>query len=446
MSLKKPINENYCATVTEIKTIIPLENCDNVVHTNIFGNLVIVGKDTQIGDRGIFFPVECALSKEFLSNNNLYRKAELNLDKTKKGYFEESGRIKCLKMRQNKSMGIFLPLSSLEFTKHREDLKSGDSFDEISGINICKKYVVRWQNVSGTKNNLKKGFKKPVSKLVENQFHFHIDTPQLGRNCYRIKPNQLISITSKWHGTSVIVSNILCKRKLNIAEKVLHKIGVKIDDKEYFPIVSSRRVVKNDQLNKVHQHFYEADIWSMAADKIKDTLKCGMSYYAEIVGYLPSGSMIQKDYDYSCEPNTFKTLIYRITTTNPKGDVFEWSAKQVQDWCRENGLEAVKQYYYGYAKDLFDIPFVDSEDGLKFWQDAFFKKLQETYLEKDCEYCKNKVPNEGIVLRVEKNDIDVYKLKSFRFLEKETKDLDSGTQDIEEQSIEEVPDVEEKTV
>src|SRR5688572_2243698 len=113
MNLKKPINENYAATMVEIKNIIGLENCDNVVHTSIFGNLVVVGKDTKIGHKGIFFPVETALSHEYLHNNNLYRDNTLNKNINEKGYFEEHGRIKCAKFRGNKSEGLFMPLASL---------------------------------------------------------------------------------------------------------------------------------------------------------------------------------------------------------------------------------------------------------------------------------------------------------------------------------------------
>ena len=42
MTLKTPININYCATVVVIKNIIPLDGCDNIVSTTILGNSVIV--------------------------------------------------------------------------------------------------------------------------------------------------------------------------------------------------------------------------------------------------------------------------------------------------------------------------------------------------------------------------------------------------------------------
>jgi hypothetical protein len=56
------------------------------------------------------------------------------------------------------------------------------------------------------------------------------------------------------------------------------------------------------------------------------------------------------------------------------------------------------------------------------------------YLEKDCDMCKSKpnIPAEGVVVRIEANDLNVYKLKSFRFYEYETKEADSGEANIED--------------
>ena len=74
------------------------------------------------------------------------------------------------------------------------------------------------------------------------------------------------------------------------------------------------------------------------------------------------------------------------------------------------------------------------------WQENFLQKLSETYLEKDCDICVNKVPGEGIVLRKETLDIDVYKHKSFRFKAQESEMLDSGEVDLETQESETVPE------
>ena len=112
MKLNKPKNENYAAVVVRIDTLVPLEKCDNVQGAIILGNQVIVSKDVKVGDVGIYFPLECQLSKEYLSNNNLYDNPELNTRKTEKGHFKENGRVRCQRFRGHKSEGLFMPFSS----------------------------------------------------------------------------------------------------------------------------------------------------------------------------------------------------------------------------------------------------------------------------------------------------------------------------------------------
>jgi len=428
MILKKPRNENYCATIVKIKNKIPLENSDNIVHTNIFGNLVIISKDTPEDDIGLFFPLETKLSKEFLSKNNLFRKPELNENKDKKGFFDENGRIRAVKLRGNKSMGFYIPLKSLNkmFPDKQIDLKEGDEFDELFDVKICEKYIANKRNRSSTNKN-KNPKKEKVSKVVENQFKFHVDTNQLGKNIHVIDPEDYISITYKLHGTSVISSKVLCKRKLNVFEKVLKFIGVNINDTEYDNIYSSRKVIKNDDLNKAHEHYYDIDIWGSANNTIKNSLLDGITIYGEIVGYLENGGHIQKNYDYGCKENEHRVYVYRITYTNSSGNVFEFSHNQIKEFCRINSLTMVPELYYGKAKDLFDL------DISNHWHENFIKKLSDSYLEKECYMCSNKVPAEGIVLRKESSDFKAYKYKSFSFYEHETKLLDRGENDIEEE-------------
>ena len=82
--MNKPKNDNYAAVVVQISTLVPLAGCDFVQAAIIMGNQIIVSKEIKIGDIGLFFPVETALSNEYLKANNLYRKPELNNDPTQK--------------------------------------------------------------------------------------------------------------------------------------------------------------------------------------------------------------------------------------------------------------------------------------------------------------------------------------------------------------------------
>lgn len=172
-----------------------------------------------------------------------------------------------------------------------------------------------------------------------------------------------------------------------------------------------------------------------------------MTAYYEIVGYLPTGAYIQKDYDYGCvspiEGETythekhFKVRIYRLTLTNVDGIVHEFSAKEVQEWCIQNELTPVTELYYGLAIDLYPnikdkaINFTNSED----WSKAFWENLandKRFYMECDSPDCNNKVPHEGIVIKKEDMKSRAWKLKCFAFLNGEQKELDAGEANIED--------------
>lgn len=449
----KLTNQNYCATVVQITEIIPAENSDSIACAIIMGNQVIVGKDVQIGDIGIFFPVETALSEQYLSANNLYRNKELNNDKSKAGYFEENRRIRCVKFRGNKSDGLFMPLNSLYnlFTigsdlhgKCDINLKIGESFNEIGSIPICEKYIPKGTKTAGTPNpKSDKKTTKLKNLLIPNQFRLHEETLQLYKNLHKIHPDDLIQISYKMHGSSSIVSNVLVKKDLKWYEKLLIKVGVNILSEEYTFIYSSGKPKSNLPKGIVgfwknnNGDYYSNDIWKSAYEKLKEFIPKGMSIYSELVGFTENGSAIQKGYDYGQAPGTFGIYIYRITYTNPEGKVFEFSAKQVNDWCKKNGLNSVPELYYGYAKDL-----IISECHVDVWEtmdksnfgELFLNQCKKKYAEKDCYMCKSKLPEEGCVVRIEGQDLEVFKCKSTRFLENETKQLDKGEIDIESEN------------
>lgn len=83
---------------------------------------------------------KCTIDPEFLSFNNLYRKSERNADKNKQGFFEDAGRVRCIKLRGIGSEGFIMPINTLEsFVGDIEDWESlvGTEFDSINN----KKFV-----------------------------------------------------------------------------------------------------------------------------------------------------------------------------------------------------------------------------------------------------------------------------------------------------------------
>jgi hypothetical protein len=457
-------SSNYACTVVKLppKQVVP--GLDKLVKVTVFGNDVLTRKEADENKLYLFFPVECAISAEYLSKNNEFRETTLNKDQSKSGYFDPSGRVKAIKFKGVISTGYLAPLDTLLPLCDINGFKEGDEFTTINGNNLCKKYVVKHihpQGNGGGESRHNKKLKR-FNKLVPNQFRFHSDTAHLSRNLHMFNPDDIIVITDKWHGTSAVFSNVLIRKELTLAERFVKWLGFDLVTLRYDRLYSSRSVVKNQYINKeAGLGFYGEDIWAIVNKELEDKIEQGITIYGEIVGYLPSGKAIQKGYDYGCDQqnirdypwptdgkptslrglitvNEHKFLVYRITYTKPNGEVIEYSWNMIKEYCKKYSLEHVKEVFFGTAKQFtWDRR---HKDNLELWRDQFYVDLSTFYnMEKDCQHCKNKVPAEGVCVRIDgKSTYSTYKLKAKRFLEKETKSLDAGEISIEdEQPVEE---------
>lgn len=241
----------------------------------------------------------------------------------------------------------------------------GTEFDVVydakyqKDMTLCTKYIctsaMKQMRQSTPKKKLSffekifSKFNKKKSILIEGQFNFHIDTPHFAKNVHRLNLDDHISITQKMHGTSFVASKVLTKKKLSFKEKAAAFCGVQVIDSEYTNLYSSRKVIKN--LNSGQSSYYKVDIWELVNKKIVDSLRPGMSVYGEIVGYIPNGGYIQKNYDYGCEKDKYNFYIYRITTTDPQGHVLEWSWEQIKAWCNMTGFNHVPELFNGYLRN-----------------------------------------------------------------------------------------------
>jgi len=438
LSIKEK-DSNYLAKVVILPALRPHPNADRLSLVTIDGQTLITSKNAVEGEKYIYFPLESAINSDYLSYSNSFSEPTLNKDKTKKGFFSDKCRVKATRLRSIVSEGYIAPAKDLVEWAKSKGMKGdiGDfdvdlSFDTINDTLIVEKYVnkdaLRKLALAARQNDKKRGKVKRTSKLVDNQFRFHIDTQQLKRNISAVNPNDTITISYKMHGASAIFSKVLVKKKKLWFEKLFNPFGLNIVDTKYDYLWSSRRVIKNEyeESDKQNQHFYDSDIWGIAAKKINPFLKDGYTVYAELVGQTPTGSWIQGGYDYGTKPLQMEVYVYRVTSTNISGDVIEFTTSQVQRFCAKNGLNMVPVFYNGKAKDLF--PEISTEDH---WHENFLAKLVEKYTEMDCYMCKSKVPSEGIVLSIEGDFFNAFKLKSLRFLERESNFLDSGEIDTE---------------
>lgn len=454
LSISKKANVNYLAKIVNISNFHPHSDPEvtKLKCCTIDGFNIITGIDSEPG-LYVYFPTACCINPNFLSFANLYRHAELNADHEKTGMFEDNGRVKAIRLRGELSEGFILPVVILENyivsitnLELDEEIKEGTEFDQVEYESktfwINKKYIsknTRTQGAPGSGCNRGKQ-PKGIDKLVEGQFRFHYDSVLIKKCPHVIQPNDLISITEKIHGTSGISARVLCKQELNWKQKIAKWLTGE-EFNIYDGLYSSRTVIKNQFYNKnVGDGYYGCDVWAVADKIVKSCLIKGMTIYYEIVGFLPNGGYIQKNYDYGCVPpkenetyiheKHFKIRVYRVTLTNVDGIVHEFSAREVQQWCKHVGLTPVTEYFYGYANDLY--PDLNPSEH---WTENFMARLandKNFNMEMNSPTCNNKVPHEGIVIKIENMKSEAFKLKCFKFLDKEGKELDKGETNIED--------------
>ena len=472
---------NYLATICKIGEVFPIEGADRLVKTVINGYDIVIGKDNKPGDIVVYFPVETSICEEFLSANNLYERGEFERNanaeeikdlivkaensasdeekaniaaqiKSMCGFFNKRGRVRILKLRGQYSQGFICGISSMiqyNPTLVDADWESlvGTQFNEVDGKEFCWKYIPVTKEVrsgGGDQRMWRKRMKHltKFDRLVDGQFAYHYDTKQLGEHIAELSPNDNVTISVKLHGTSTIIANILCNRKLSVWEKIKKFFGFKVKEKEYGNIYSSRSVIKNRYLNKDAHDFYGVDIWGCVNRDFSPYIEEGMTVYGEIVGYLEgSQKMIQPKHDYGCREGQWKFMPYRITMTDAEGNKTEWDVSQVDAWTRKlvadhpelaDKTMFMTILYQGRFGDLY--PDLDESNH---WHEnvlARMKADRENFLmEEDEPLCKNKVPREGVVIRINGDQFArAWKLKTLRHYAKEAEQHDKSEVDIEE--------------
>lgn len=447
---------NYVASVVKLPVKQKVEGLDNLVMVEVFGNKCLIGKDSPEDQLYLFFPSETQIAPEFLRRNNLYRESQLNFDVNSKGFFEANGRVKAIKFKGIVSSGFVIPVQSLittGFLNYEDEVSAGDEFNEINGHEVCRKYFAKQPQLQGPRADKEAKVNNRLSHLlIPNQFRFHHETEHLAKHLSSIKPNDIVVLTDKWHGSSCILSQVFVAKQLSLWEKFVNLLGGQIPNRKLAYIYSSGKPksklpkgIEGDWIND-GPDFYTSNIWKRALEDYKHAIEPGISIYSELVGFeQDSNSYIQKGYDYGCipfskggtvyadghsykeVPGQYRMVVYRITYTKPDGGVIEFTQPQIKEYCKKYNMETVKELYYGPAKGLLD----DWWGGEERFGEALFQSLQERVeIMGFCKHCTTLVPAEGIVLR--KDGGPAYKLKASHFLKKESDDADKGETNIED--------------
>jgi hypothetical protein len=421
-------SKNYTAVVVKLTNTFPLPGLDKLVGVSVFGNTCIVPKDYDLNQLYVFFPAETQLSPEYLSKNNLYRNANLNEDQKTVMYFEENGRVKAIKLKGNVSTGVVMPVSSVNKLE-TGSLKLGDEFNEIDGVFICRKYIVK--KAAGSSNAPK--VNKVLDEIVDSKlFPQHIDTDHLLKNLDRIALNDNIVISLKLHGTSGRVAHTLVKRKLTWKDRWAKRFGVSVVEERYDYVVGSRKVVKSVGFTELKNknHFYAEDLWTkVAAELFEGKLHKGEAVYFEVIGRDYTGAEIQKGYTYGFDRPT--VYVYRITNINPNGVEVDLEWNLMETRADQLGVPVVPTVFRGILYKFLDDNGGGAATNLKEFSEAIFKA---NFYDKPSLF-DPKIIEEGVCVRVESYPRPrTFKLKSPLFLLHEGKMADAQVEDLETQN------------
>lgn len=397
----------YEAYIVKINNLRKHHNADRLQIAEIFNSNVIVGLDVKLGDIGLFFPIDGRLGKEYAEINNLVRKKDAQGNEIG-GYLDpEKRNIKAMKLRGERSEGLYMPLESLsKFTKI-DKLKVGDKITTLNGTLICEKYIPRTNGRKNIRNG--KTLKKKKKVVQYPLFKEHLDTEQLDYNLDQFKKGDTCYITLKMHGTSQRTANLPRERK-GIFRLFKNKYGI---------VTGTRRVVLDAIEEKVSGGYYGNDGFrKQHHDYLKDKLKKGETVYYEVVGWvdentpiMPSGDnkKIQDkeftklygektNFTYGCEQGTSNIYVYRMTMTTEEGYVIEYPWELVKLRCEEMGINSVPEL-----------------DKFIFTNKKSLMHKVEKYLDITDPIGKTHI-SEGVVVRIDNRKIfKAYKKKGFYF-------------------------------
>ena len=445
----------YTAFITRIKNVRPHPNADRLQLGECFGNTIVVSLDYEDNQLGIYFPSDGQLSVEFAEANNLLRKKDENGNNIG-GYMDASKRnVTAIKLRGEKSDGLFLPLKSLETFGDVTTLREGDRIDNFNGHEICCKYIPRRNHRNGGVSNGNRTRKKKVN--IAPLFVEHADTEQLAYNLGAFKAGDEIEITLKMHGTSQRTAYLPVFKgyKRTLWDKIRRKEGTPIYDWGY--VSGTRRTVLenyeggyygSNEFREQHSKFFEGKLWK------------GEEIYFEVVGFTHTGAPIMATADnkklndkefvkqygketvfsYGCHPNGWTSddggynlgrcepqsdiYVYRMTMTNEDGDVVEYTPYFMRYRCEQMGVKTVPVMWKGtipyHLSKKVDVD-SDNDGNLNWTVETFanagewIKSIAESYYDGPDPIGKTHV-REGVVVRIlNRPKFCAYKHKNFSF-------------------------------
>ena len=440
---------SYTGFVCQIKNLRDHPNGDNLYLGECFGNTVAVSRNGYTANMtGIYFPTDGQLSTEFCQANNLLRLRDENGHSIPGGgYMDPDKRnVTAIKLRGEKSDGLFLPLSCLDYCFEdgaAAHLKIGDTIDVVNGHDICTKYIPRNSKRVGrpTDGNRTRKKRVPLAPL----FVEHADTEQLAYNLGAFRSGDEVEITLKMHGTSQRTGflPVFSGFRRTIWDKLFRRDGEPIYT--YDLVTGTRRTVINGE----DGGFYGSNAFRMPhAELFRGKLWKGETVYYEVVGFTDTGAPIMAEcgnkklndkdfvkqygqtttFSYGCAPfpeyeselNPLAPLVmtkpqsdiyvYRMTMTNEDGNVVEYTPDFMRYRCEQMGVKTVPVFWKGIIPEnpaSADDPTIEPGEWIKNVAERFYDgpdPIGKTHI------------REGVVVRIiNKPKFCAYKHKNWYF-------------------------------
>ena len=450
----------YKAYITTLKNVRKHSNADKLLLADCFGNTVCVSLDYTEGMVGVYFPTDGKLSEEFCAQHNLVRKKDEN-GVNIGGYLDpEKRNITAIKLRGEKSDGLFMPISCLDYCFDKgtaaENLAVGDTIDVVNGHLICEKYIPKKANRTSAGGAGTRAHRR-AKRSIAPTFFEHADTEQLAYNLVAFKPGDLVEITLKMHGTSQRTGylKVFKGMKRTFWDKIFRREGTEIYDWGY--VSGTRRTVLDD----FDGGFYGSNAFREThAKQFEGKLRKGETVYYEVVGFTDTGAGIMgagnneklgKDFvkqygketifSYGCVPVVSvdsediqsDMYVYRMTSTNEDGEVVEYTPDFMRYRCEQMGVKCVPVFWTGFIPEnpgSATDPTITAGEWIKNKAELFYEgadPIGKTHV------------REGVVARViNRPKFTAYKHKNFEF-----KVLEGIIKDVAEApDMEEAQDVE----
>jgi hypothetical protein len=291
----------------------------------------------------------------------------------------------------------------------------------------------------------------------------------LAYNLPAFKPGDEIEITLKMHGTSQRTGYlpVLQGYKRTFLDWLLRREGKPVYDYGY--VSGTRRTVLDNyeggyygsnEFREQHSKTFEGKLWK------------GETVYYEVVGFTTTGAPIMGDasnkklndkefikqygettrFSYGCKPVVSidcddlqsDIYVYRMTMTNPDGEVVEYTPDFMRYRCEQMAVKTVPVFFKGIIPEIEDVIYVDKNenDVCDEGEVAYVKPTDagEWVMKKAEEFYDGPDPvgkthvREGVVVRIiNRPKFAAYKHKNFSFkvLEGIAK-VDAEAPDIEE--------------